>query len=169
MISFSRYTDLFRVPDLRATLAASIIGRLPIGIATLAIVLFLQARSGSFTVAGAAAASYVLGLAAIAPVLGRMMDRLGPRPVLSATALVYPVALALLIVLVVNSVGLAWIFAAAALAGAAFPPVTVCMRALYPRLVSDPGLLQTAYSVDSALVEMMFIFGPVLVAGFVAV
>jgi MFS family permease len=169
VISFSRYTDLFRVPDLRATLAASIIGRLPIGIATLAIVLFLQARSGSFTVAGAAAASYVLGLAAIAPVLGRMMDRLGPRPVLSASALVYPVALALLIVLVVNSVGLAWIFAAAALAGAAFPPVTVCMRALYPRLVSDPGLLQTAYSVDSALVEMMFIFGPVLVAGFVAV
>jgi MFS family permease len=169
MFSFSRYADLFRVPDLRATLIASIVGRLPIGIATLAILLFLQARSGSFTLAGAAAASYVLGLAAIAPLLGRMMDRVGPRPVLSASAVVYPVALLLLIVLVVQSASPWWIFAAAAVAGAAFPPVTVCMRALYPRLVPDTGLLQTAYSVDSALVEMMFIFGPVLVAGFVAV
>jgi MFS family permease len=168
LISFSRYADLFRVPDLRATLIASIVGRLPIGIATLAILLFLQARSGSFTLAGAAAASYVLGLAAIAPLLGRMMDRMGPRPVLSASAVVYPFALLLLIVLVVQSARPWWIFAAAAVAGAAFPPVTICMRALYPRLVPDPGLLQTAYSVDSALVETMFILGPALVAGLVA-
>jgi hypothetical protein len=55
MISFSRYADLFRVPGLRATLLASIAGRLPIGIATLAILLFLQSRSGSFAIAGAAA------------------------------------------------------------------------------------------------------------------
>jgi len=168
MISFSRYADLFRVPGLRATLMASVVGRLPIGIATLAILLFLQSRSGSFAIAGAAAACYVLGLAAVAPLLGRMMDRLGPRPVLSAGALVYPAALATLIALALGSAGLEWVAAAAALAGAAFPPVTICMRALYPRLVSDPALLQTAYSVDSALVETMFIFGPVLVAGFVA-
>jgi MFS family permease len=168
VISFSRYTDLFQVPGLRATLVASVIGRLPIGIATLAILLFLQARSGSFTVAGAAAASYVLGLAVIAPLLGRLIDRLGPRPVLAASATVYPAALAALIMLVVNSAGAWWVFAAAAVAGAAFPPITICMRALYPRLVPDPGLLQTAYSVDSALVEMTFIVGPLLVAAFVA-
>jgi MFS family permease len=97
-----------------------------------------------------------------------MMDRVGPRPVLSASAVVYPIALLLLIVLVVQSARPWWIFAAAAIAGAAFPPVTICMRALYPRLVPDSGLLQTAYSVDSALVETMFILGPALVAGFVA-
>lgn len=168
MFSFQRYSDLFRVPGLRATVAASIIGRLPIGIATLAILLFLQARSGSFVVAGSAAACYVLGLSVIAPVLGRMMDRLGPRPVISASAVIYPAALAALIVLVLGSASHGWILGAAALAGAAFPPVTICMRAMYPRLLPDPALLQTAYSVDSALVETMFILGPVLVAGFVA-
>ncbi len=168
MISFSRYADLFRVPGLRATLLASIAGRLPIGIATLAILLFLQSRSGSFAIAGAAAACYVLGLAAVAPLLGRMMDRLGPRPVLSASAIVYPAALAALVGLVLGSAGLTWVAIAATIAGAAFPPVTICMRALYPRLIADPALLQTAYSVDSAVVETMFIFGPALVAGFVA-
>ena len=155
MISFSRYADLFRVPGLRATLIASIAGRLPIGIASLAILLFLQSRSGSFAIAGAAAACYVLGLAAVAPLLGRMLDRLGPRPVLSASAIVYPAALAALVTLVLGSAGLTWVLVAATIAGAAFPPVTICMRVLYPRLVTVPALLQTAYYVDSAVVETM--------------
>jgi MFS family permease len=97
-----------------------------------------------------------------------MMDRLGPRPVLSASAIVYPAALAALVALVLGSAGLTWVAIAATIAGAAFPPVTICMRALYPRLIADPALLQTAYSVDSAVVETMFILGPTLVAGFVA-
>ena len=168
MISFQRYAELFRVPGFGATYAASIVGRLPIGIATLAIVLFLRERSGSFTAAGTAAACYVAGLAAIAPALGRMMDRVGPRPVLSVSAVIYPLALGMLIALVVGQAEQGWVLAAAALAGAAFPPVTICMRAMYPRLVADPALLHTAYSVDSALVETVFIVGPVIVAGFVA-
>jgi MFS family permease len=168
MISFQRYAELFRVPGVRATYVASVVGRLPIGIATLAIILFLRERSGSYSVAGAAAACYVAGLAFVAPALGRLMDRLGPRPVLSASAVVYPLALAALVALVLGSAATGWVLAAAALAGAAFPPVTVCMRAMYPRLVPDPALLHTAYSVDSALVETVFIVGPIVVAGFVA-
>jgi len=168
MISLSRYTDLFRVPGLRATLAASIVGRLPIGIATLAILLFLQSRSGSFAIAGLVAGCYVVGLALVAPLLGRLIDRLGPHPVLSISAMVYPVMLVVLVALVLGSASGWWVAIAAACAGAAFPPVTICMRAMYPRLVSNPAQLQTAYSVDSAIVESVFILGPVLVAGFVA-
>lgn len=168
VISFSRYAELFRVPGLGATLAASIVGRLPIGVATLAILLFLQSRSGSFAIAGAAAACYVLGLGTVAPLLGRLMDQMGPRPVLMTSAVIYPAALFALVALVLASAGPAWVAVAAAVAGAAFPPVTICMRASYPRLVEDPALLQTAYSVDSALVETIFIVGPVLVAACVA-
>jgi MFS family permease len=109
MISLQRYAELFRVPGLRATYAASVIGRLPIGIATLAIILFLRERSGSFSVAGTAAACYVAGLALVAPALGRLMDRVGPRPVLSASAVVYPLALAALISLVLGSAATGWV------------------------------------------------------------
>jgi MFS family permease len=168
LITFRRYAELFRVPGFGATFAASIVGRLPIGIATIAILLFLRERSGSFTVAGSAAACYVFGLAVVAPALGRLMDRLGPRPVLSVSAAIYPLALLALIALVLEEAGTAWILATAAIAGAAFPPVTVCMRAMYPRLIPDPALLHTAYSTDSALIEMVFILGPALVAVFVA-
>jgi MFS family permease len=53
-------------------------------------------------------------------------------------------------------------------AGALLPPVTICMRTLYPRVLDDPALLQTAYSVDSVIVESVFVIGPALVALFLA-
>lgn len=168
LVFFQRYADLLRVPGLRAALAASIVGRIPIGVATLAILLFLQARTGSFALAGSAAALYVLGLAMVAPLLGRMIDRLGPRPVVSVSAAIYPVTLVALVLLTLYSDSHGWVALAAFLAGASFPPITICMRTLYPRLVPEAGLLQTAYSVDSALVEFIFILGPALVALFVA-
>lgn len=168
MIAFQRYASLFRVPELAPTMRASIVGRIPIGMAMLAILLFVQSATGSFARAGAASALYVLGLAVVAPAVGRMIDRLGPRPVLLANAIVYPAALMLLLLLVTRQAHPAWIAACAFLAGAMLPPVTICMRTLYPRLVTDPGLLQTAYSVDSALIESVFILGPALVAMFVA-
>jgi MFS family permease len=169
VISLQRYRDLFLLPQVRAVLTASIVARMPIGIAGLAILLFVQTRSGSFAVAGAVSGFYVLGLAVIAPLLGRMIDRLGPPPILIVCALTYPAALAALTFLVLSDVHPAWLAAAALVAGASLPPVSACVRALYPRLVTDTGLIQTAYSVDSAVVEIVFTLGPVLVAACVAV
>ncbi len=123
MISFSRYADLFRVPGVRAALAASVVGRLPIGMAMLAILLFLQDRTGSFALAGAASALYVLGLGLVAPFLGRMIDRLGPRRVLSVSAVIYPGMLLALVALTLRTESHGWIALVALAAGAAFPPM----------------------------------------------
>lgn len=168
MISLQRYHDLFGIPELRATIVASIAGRIPIGIAGLAILLFVQGRSGSFSLAGTASALYVLGLGVVAPFLGRLIDRLGPRPVLTVCAITYPAALIGLAVLVLTSAPAASIHVMSVLAGATLPPISACTRALYPKLLSDGALLHTAYSVDSALVEIVFIVGPALVAACVA-
>ncbi|MES2562777.1 MAG: MFS transporter, partial [Pseudomonadota bacterium] len=168
MISLQRYRELFRVPDVGRALLASIVGRFPIGIAGLAILLFVQSRSTSFALAGSASALYILGLALIAPFLGRLIDRVGPRPVLLACALLYPAALAGLTVLVLAAAQPIWINVMALAAGASLPPISVCIRTLYPRLINDVSLLQTAYSVDSAVVEVVFILGPAFVAGCMA-
>jgi len=168
MLSLQRHRELFRVPELRATLLSSIAGRLPIGIAGLAILLFVQGRSGSFALAGTASALYVLGLGIVAPFLGRLIDQLGPRPVLVVCAVLYPTALIALAALVLLSAHPAWVAAMAVMAGSTLPPVSACARALYPRIVRDSALLPTAYSVDSALVEAVFVLGPSLVAFCVA-
>ena len=164
-----RYRDLFRVPAIRATMLASIPGRLPIGIAGFAILLLVQNKSGSFAIAGVASALYVLGLATIAPWVGRMIDRAGPRPVLRVCAMIYPAMLAALVALVHYQAHPLAIAVCAYIAGAALPPVTICMRTLYPRVLTDSALLQTAYSVDSVIVESVFVIGPALVAMFLAV
>lgn len=147
---------------------SSIAGRMPIGLAGLGILLFVQGRADSFALAGTASALYVLGLGLVAPVLGRLIDRLGPKPVLSTCAVLYPAALVALAALVLTSAHALWVCVSALLAGASLPPISACIRALYPRLIADPALLQTVYSVDSALVEAVFILGPALVAVCVA-
>ena len=163
-----RYRELFRVPAIHATMLASIPGRLPIGIAGFAILLLVQHKSGSFITAGVASALYVLGLASVAPMIGRAIDRAGPLPVLRLCAAVYPVMLLALVALVSMQAHAFAIALCAYAAGAALPPITICMRTLYPRALTDPALLQTAYSVDSVIVESVFVLGPALVAMFLA-
>ncbi|MGH8676490.1 MAG: hypothetical protein ACREVG_19550, partial [Burkholderiales bacterium] len=53
MISLARYTTLLARPDFKAVLVASIIGRLPIGLTGLSILLLAQGATGSFVRGGA--------------------------------------------------------------------------------------------------------------------
>jgi MFS family permease len=166
VISLARYRDLLQARDVREIFAASLIGRLPIGITGLALLLFVQSSLGSFAQGGAAAAFYMAGLAIMAPIFGRMIDRRGPRGVLSATVLLFPAAL-IALVWMVEHFGTPAIVLAAAV-GASFPPITVCMRTYFRQRLADELLLSTAYSLESVLIELIFILGPVLVALFVA-
>jgi MFS family permease len=168
VISLARYAALLEARDMRLTIAASTIGRLPIGITGLAVLLLVQTATTSFARGGAATACYVIGLAAVAPLLGRLIDRTGPRRTLLACSVAFPAALVCLVAAVDAAVHPAWILALAAAAGAAFPPITVCMRTYFKQRLHDDTLLNTAYSLESVLIELIFIVGPMIVALFVA-
>lgn len=168
MISLARYATLLERPELRRTIVASVIGRLPIGILGLAILLATQASSGSFGLAGAVAACYLAGLAAMAPVLGRVIDRSGPARTLLVSTLVFPATLVTLVAALRFGAPLWTAFALAALAGASFPPITVCLRTFLRQRLLEEAQLATAYSLESVLIEIIFIIGPMLVALFVA-
>lgn len=168
MISLARYAALLSRHELRATIVASVIGRLPIGIAGLAILMLAQDATGSFARGGAAAAVYTAGLACTAPILGRIIDRSGPRRTLMVCAIAYPSALCAFAFAVQAGAALAPALVLAALAGASFPPITVCMRTFYRQRLPDDALLAAAYSLEAVLIELIFILGPMLVALFVA-
>ncbi len=168
VISLARYAILLERPDLRRTIVASVIGRLPIGILGLAILLATQASSGSFGLAGAVAACYLAGLAAMAPVLGRIIDRTGPARTLLVSTFVFPATLVALVAGLHFDAPLWTAFALAALAGASFPPITVCLRTFLRQQLLEEAQLSTAYSLESVLIEIIFIIGPMLVALFVA-
>ena len=171
MISLARYSALLGQPVLRSAILASVLGRLPIGITGLAILMLVQDTTGSFGQGGAVAASYVAGLAICAPLLGRRIDRHGPRATLLGCAFAFPAALAALVAALSaqSTPAPGWLaFVLAAIAGACFPPITVCMRTFFKQRLQEDALLATAYSLESVLIELIFILGPVLVAVFVA-
>jgi len=168
VISLARYAALLQAPEVRQIFAASLVGRLPIGITGLAILILVQSNSGSFAQGGAATACYVAGLAAIAPALGRLIDRYGPRRILIACSMLFPAALVSLVTAVERG-GPTWLTLSFATgAGACFPPITVCMRSYFKQRYGEDVLLGTAYSIESVLIELIFIVGPMLVAFFVA-
>ena len=168
MISFAPYARLLRERDLRFLFGASLIGRLPIGMTGLAILLLVQQAVGSFAAGGAVTGCYIAGLASVAPPIGRLIDRRGPRGVLLASALLFPASLWALVGAVYAGSGMLIVLLWASAAGAAFPPITVCIRTYLRQRLADDAHLSTAYSLDSALIELMFIAGPLLVAALVA-
>ena len=155
------YRRILATPHVLQLTIASVVARLPVGMTGVALVIYVHDRTGSFGAAGAVAGASTIGLALTAPVLGRLVDRRGPRPVLVPAAVVAAAALAAL-VLVGNAGGGTWaLVALAGLSGAAMPPVGGVLRHLWPDLVAE-DLLVNAYVLDSILIEAVFISGPLL-------
>ncbi|MGH8735803.1 MAG: hypothetical protein ACREVC_00385 [Burkholderiales bacterium] len=95
MLSFSRYAAVLALPGIKGSFWASFLGRLPIGMTGLKLLLLTQASGDSYASSGLVTGANVTGLAIFAPILGRLIDRLGPRPILRICGLIYPTTLQL--------------------------------------------------------------------------
>jgi MFS family permease len=120
-------------PGLRRLLATAVSARLPLGMWSLAIVLFVRDRTHSFAVVGLSVGVYAAATAVASPLLGISVDRLGRGPVLLATGGGGHRALGLGLV---------------AVAGASVPPVSVCLRSLWLELV-PPTSSGTVHALDA--------------------
>ena len=165
----ARYASFFRLPDVTRLLAMAVLARMPIGTLSLAMLLHVRALTGSFAAAGAAVGSYLGAAAATAPIIGRWIDRRGPRAALIVTGVACP--LVLLALWFAAPLGLPprslWLVAAAA--GAFSPPITVLTRTMWRYRFSDTAARQTAFALDAVLVEFVFTAGPALIALLLAI
>jgi MFS family permease len=161
----SRYAAVLRAPHVAALIAATVLARFPIGINALAIVLYLKAERGSFAVAGAVAGALAAGSGVGAPVQGRLVDAYGQRRVLVPLAVVHAAALGALVAFAETGAPAVVLAACGLLAGFAIPPTSSVLRSMWPSLLRDePGLLQAAYALDSVMIELIFVAGPLVTA-----
>lgn len=152
-----------------ALVAGSLAGRMPYGMSALALVLFVQAQRGSYAAAGLVAAAGALAAALAAPLLGRAVDRMGQTPVLLGSVALQVVAAVTLVGAGLAGAPVGVLAGLAALTGAGTPPLSPCLRGLWPVLLSDRDAVRTALALDALLIEAVFIGGPLLVAGLVLV
>lgn len=145
---------------------ASVVGRLPEGMVGLAAVLAVQAATGSFGWAGAAMAAFGVGGAVGGVVQARLVDRGRQTPVLVACGLAHAASLSLLAATARGARPLLPVVAAAA--GASAPQLSACMRTLWGGLLARPAERQAAFALEAVVVEAVFLAGPVLAAGLVA-
>lgn len=147
-----------------AIVVTGLLGRLPLAMTQLGLVLLLRGQGWSYAQAGVVVAAYTVALAVAAPVLGRLVDRAGQRRVLVPVAIAFPLALGALTALAVADAPLWALVLSGVLAGVTLPPLEPCIRALLPMLAPTPELRATAYAVEATLRELIFIGGPVLIA-----
>ena len=148
-------------PQVGALATASVVARLPFGMGGISLVIFVHARTGSFGVAGLITGVFTLAFALAGPLLGRQIDRRGPRPVLAPAALVSALGLVAIAVIGEGSAATLPLAIAAAVAGASVPPVSGVVRRTWPALIPREDLT-TAYLFDSVLIEVVFLCGPLL-------
>ena len=165
MTGVERYGQLLRAPHVATMTAAALLGRIPLGIIGLAIVLFLREETGSYARAGAVAAAFAIGTAGAAPFAGRMVDRLGPARILVPMSVVHAAGIGVVVALGYGGAPLGALLSAAFVAGCALPPISSVMRTLWPALLGRrTDLLTTAFALDAVIVELVFVTGPALVA-----
>jgi MFS family permease len=154
------YRDFLRTPYALRLLGGTLLGRLPNGMATLAILLFVRHHGGGYSLGGLLTAMYVIAMAVGQPLLGRVMDKRGqfvllPAAVLSGVGFALPV--------VTGLYPLPVTFGAILLAGFATPPLESGLRALWPVVLTDEALVGVAYGLDAAAQELLYVTGPLLV------
>ncbi|WP_460523864.1 MFS transporter [Flindersiella endophytica] len=152
------------MPGLALPLLTSFLGSLPIGMLNLGILLLLQSTTGSFTRAGAVVAAFSVGNGVGLLVQGRLIDRRGQSAVLTTTALLCGLSLALLTLLAVERGPIVAIGALAVVGGACLPAVITCMRILIPELVQVAPQRAAAYALLGTQFQIASIAGPLVVS-----
>lgn len=161
----ARYRALLCIPGFTRLLVSSVLGRLPSGMFSLAILLFVRSRTDSFLAAGVAVGAFALAGALAGPLLGALVDRVGQSRVLLPAALVQGALLVTLVVVAQARAPVAGVVAVAALAGAVQPPIAGCVRALWSQVAGEGEALETAYALDATTQEAIWTLGPLLVGG----
>ena len=157
----SPYRGILALPGARAFTLWGLVARLQMGLTGLSTFLLVQIEYGRYEYGGMILAAIAVSYAVVSPQVGRLVDAYGQSRVLRwgyAIAIVGRIAM----------IGAAlthqpiWVLVALAPLFTAGGTQSTHTRARWTHIVPDKHALNTAFSLESSLEEVLFIAGPAL-------
>src|SRR5690606_22150957 len=155
---------LFAVPGTRSFSAAGFLGRLPLSMMGIGVVTMISELTGRYGLAGALSATIALSAALAGPQVSRLVDQYGQRRVLRPATLLSLGAAAVLL-FAAHYAWPEWVLFAACVGIGCVPSLGAMIRARWAALYRGTPRLHTAYSFESVVDELCFIFGPIVSIG----
>lgn len=160
----SPYRALFAAPGTKGFSAAGFLGRMPLSMMGIGVVTMISQLTGRYGLAGALSATIALAAAVAGPQVSRLVDRHGQRRVLRPATLISLVAGGLLL-FAAHYGWPDWVLFVACVGIGCVPSVGAMTRARWAALYRGTSQLHTAYSFESVVDEVCFIFGPIISIG----
>jgi MFS family permease len=158
------YRALFAAPGTKRFSAAGFLGRMPLSMMGIGVVTMISQLTGRYGLAGTLSATIALAAAALGPQISRLVDRHGQRKVLRPATLVALTASAGLL-LAAHFEWPDWVLFVCAVGIGSVPSLGAMIRARWAALYRGTPRLHTAYSFESVVDEVCFIFGPIISIG----
>ena len=155
------YARILSRPGALQFSAAGFLARFPMSMVGISTILTVQSLYGNYTSAGGVSAALVVATAVGAPVLARLVDARGQSRVMLPAVL----GSALGMVGMITAAGLRaplWVLVALALvAGGLGGSMGSLVRSRWTTVLDSPDDIHTAFSLEAALDEVVFVVGPV--------
>lgn len=156
----NNYRAVLSRPGALRLLSTALLGRMPQGMQSLAVLLLVRQTTHSYAAAGAAVGAGALAGALCGPLLGRLIDRVGRRMVVGPASVTQAgVYLGFALAARAHAPAPVLILCAT-LAGALVPPIAPVVRTLLRDLYDDHAVRETAYSMEAIAQETIWIVGP---------
>ncbi|MER5889102.1 MFS transporter [Streptomyces sp. NPDC001941] len=161
----SPYRAIFAAPGTRAFSMAGFLGRMPLSMMGIGIVTMVSQLTGRYGLAGALSATLAMSAAVMGPQISRLVDRHGQRRVMRPATLIALASVTGLLLCATTGAP-DWTLFVFTAGGGCVPSVGSMTRARWASIHrSSPRDLHTAYSWESIVDEVCFIFGPIISIG----
>ena len=157
------YINIYRTKGAFKFSLAAFIARMPISMMSIAIVFVIVAKTDSYALAGTFTAIGALMAALVAPFWSRAADRYGQSRILSIAVPIHIIALlGFLTVIRLDAPRWSWFILLFIFEGVFVGTGQMVRRRWSHVLNGDSKLMNTAYSVESLLDEIVFMVGPII-------
>lgn len=156
----NNYGAVVARPGALRLLSTALLGRMPQGMSSLAVLLLVRQTTHSYAAAGVAVGAGALAGAVCGPLLGRLIDCVGRRMVVGPASALQACVYVAFALAARGHAPAPVLIICATVAGALVPPIAPVVRTLLRDLYDDHAVRETAYSMEAIAQETIWIVGP---------